>query len=131
MRGLSVDDARGTLSDAGLEVADSVVEQPDEEIAAGLVIGTSEREGGGAWRPGDPVTLIVSTGPPLFPVPEVIGMTRDQAIQELEAAGFQVDYSALWAPFPDEITEVASSNPAAGSMLTKGTRVYIEITVSG
>ncbi|WP_214466777.1 Stk1 family PASTA domain-containing Ser/Thr kinase [Microbacterium flavescens] len=131
VRGLSVDDARGTLSDAGLEVADSVVEQPDEEIAAGLVIGTSEREGGGAWRPGDPVTLIVSTGPPLFPVPEVIGMTRDQAIQELEAAGFQVDYSALWAPFPDEITEVASSNPAAGSMLTKGTRVYIEITVSG
>ncbi|MFB8147371.1 Stk1 family PASTA domain-containing Ser/Thr kinase [Microbacterium sp. NPDC056003] len=131
VRGLSVDDARSALTGAGLVVAEGVDERPDEEIAAGLVIGVSEREGGGAWRPGDEMTLIVSTGPPLFPVPDVAGKTRDQAIQELEAAGFQVDYSALWTPFPDEITEVTLSDPAAGSMLTKGTRVYIEITVSG
>ena len=131
VRGLSVEDARSTLTDAGLVVAEGVTEKPDEQIAAGLVIGTSEREGGGSWRPGDPVTLIVSTGPPLFAVPEVAGQTRDQAIQTLEEAGFQVDYSALWAPFPDEITEVTLSDPAAGSMLQKGTRVYIEITVSG
>jgi beta-lactam-binding protein with PASTA domain/tRNA A-37 threonylcarbamoyl transferase component Bud32 len=131
VRGLSADDARAALEDVGLVVAEDVVEQPDEELAAGLVIGIGEREGGGAWRPGDDVTLIVSNGPPLFAVPNVAGMTRDQAIQELEAAGFQVDYSALWAPFPDEITEVTLSDPAAGSMLRKGTRVYIEITVSG
>ncbi len=77
------------------------------------------------------MTLVVSAGPPLFPVPNVVGMTRDQAIAELEGAGFQVDYSALWAPFPDSITEVTLSDPAAGEMLLRGTRIYIEITVSG
>ncbi|MDY0910006.1 Stk1 family PASTA domain-containing Ser/Thr kinase [Microbacterium sp. CFBP9034] len=131
VRGLSVDDARSTLTDAGLTVAEGVIEQSSEEVDTGLVIGTTEREGGGWWRAGDAVSLIVSTGPPLFEVPDVAGMTRDEAIAALEGAGFQVDYSALWAPFPDEITEVSGSDPAAGSMLLKNTRVYIEITVSG
>lgn len=129
--GQEVEAARATLTGAQLEVADEVIEQASDEIAQGLVIGTTEREGGGWWRPGDRVSLIVSTGPPLFEVPDVVGQTRDTAIATLEDAGFQVDYSALWTPFPDEITEVASSDPAAGSMLVKGTRIYIEITVSG
>lgn len=131
VRGQEVGTARATLTDAQLEVAEDVIEQASDDIAKGLVIGTTEREGGGWWRPGDKVTLIVSSGPPLFEVPNVVGETRDGAIGILEAAGFQVDYSALWAPFPDDVTEVASSDPAAGSMLEKGTRIYIEITVSG
>ncbi|WP_127475479.1 Stk1 family PASTA domain-containing Ser/Thr kinase [Microbacterium sulfonylureivorans] len=129
--GQSVDAARATLTDAQLAVNEDVVEQASDDVAAGQVIGTSEREGGGWWRPGDKISLIVSTGPPLFAVPPVAGKTRDDAIATLEGAGFQVDYSALWAPFPNDITEVTGSDPAEGSMLVKGTRVYIEITVSG
>ena len=129
--GQTVDQARATLTDAQLQVEDQVIEQASDDIAAGLVIGTSEREGGGSWRPGDRISLVVSTGPPLFAVPGVAGLTRDAAIATLEEAGFQVDYSALWAPFPDDITEVIGSDPGEGSMLAKGTRVYIEITVSG
>ncbi|WP_169582729.1 Stk1 family PASTA domain-containing Ser/Thr kinase [Microbacterium thalassium] len=131
VRGQDQGAARATLTDAQLEVSEDVIEQASDEIAEGLVIGTSEREGGGWWRPGDEITLIVSTGPPLFEVPDVVGMSRDEAIGALEGAGFQVDYSALWAPFPDEVTEVSSSDPEAGAMLEKGTRIYIEITVSG
>jgi beta-lactam-binding protein with PASTA domain/tRNA A-37 threonylcarbamoyl transferase component Bud32 len=131
VRGQEVETARATLTDAQLEVSEEVIEEASDDIAEGLVIGTTEREGGNWWRPGDKVTLIVSSGPPLFEVPDVVGQTRDGAIATLEEAGFQVDYSALWAPFPDEVTEVASSDPAAGSMLVKGTRIYIEITVSG
>ena len=131
MRGQDEGAARATLTDAQLEVSEDVIEQASDEIAEGLVIGTSEREGGGWWRPGDKITLVVSTGPPLFEVPDVVGMSRDEAIGALEGAGFQVDYSALWAPFPDEVTEVSSSDPEAGAMLEKGTRIYIEITVSG
>lgn len=128
--GLSVDSATATLGDRELSVA-GTVEETSESFPRGQVIRIADREGGGDWRPGDAVTLVVSAGPPLFPVPNVIGMTRDQAINELEGAGFQVDYSALWAPFPDSITEVTLSDPGAGEMLLKGTRVYIEITVSG
>ncbi|MCW3494762.1 Stk1 family PASTA domain-containing Ser/Thr kinase [Microbacterium sp. SSM24] len=131
VRGQEVDAARATLTDAQLVVTDDVIEKASDDIAEGLVIGTTEREGGTWWRPGDTITLIVSTGPPLFEVPDVVGQSRDTAIANLEAAGFQVDYSALWTPFPDEVTEVASSDPVAGSMLLKGTRIYIEITVSG
>ena len=37
-----------------------------------------------SWRPGEAVTLVVSSGPPLFPVPNVVGMTRDQAKAALD-----------------------------------------------
>lgn len=131
VRGMNTDDARATLTSSGLEVAEGALEQSSEDIAAGLVVGTTDRDGGGWWRPGDSISLIVSTGPPLFAVPDVVGQTRDEAIATLEDAGFQVDYSALWAPFPDAITRVSSSNPAADSLLLRGSRVYIEISVSG
>jgi beta-lactam-binding protein with PASTA domain len=64
-------------------------------------------------------------------VPDVVGQTRDGAIATLEEAGFQVDYNALFDLFPDDETSVVSMDPAAGSMLLRGTRIAIEITVSG
>jgi eukaryotic-like serine/threonine-protein kinase len=41
-------------------------------------------------RPGEVVTVRVSQGPPLVPVPNVQGMSADDAIKALEQAGFQV-----------------------------------------
>ncbi|MEV8268045.1 Stk1 family PASTA domain-containing Ser/Thr kinase [Microbacterium sp. NPDC076911] len=131
VEGMSESNARSTLDNAGLEVAADVISQSSETVDAGIVIATTEREGGGWWRPGDAVTLIVSSGPPLFPIPDVVGMTRDSAIATLEAEGFQVDYGFYWDAFPNGITSVTSSNPAAGEYRVKGTRVEVEMTAQG
>jgi serine/threonine-protein kinase len=45
---------------------------------------------GSLVRQGDTVTVNVSTGPAIVPVPDVIGLSVEQATQQLQAAGFQV-----------------------------------------
>ncbi|AZC13748.1 Stk1 family PASTA domain-containing Ser/Thr kinase [Microbacterium sp. ABRD28] len=129
--GDSVDAARSELGGVQLTVADQVIEQSSDTYASGEVIGIADREGGGWWQPGDTVTLIVSTGPPLFEIPNVVGQTRDGAIAALEDAGFQVDYAVFFAAIPDSLTEVVSMDPGAGEFVVRGTRIYIQLTVTG
>jgi serine/threonine-protein kinase len=121
--------ARSTLEGVGLVVADPSKTEASDTVEEGRVIRVEHKEG---WlAPGDTVTLVVSTGPPLFAIPNVVGQTRDEAIATLEAAGFQVDYAPFFAVVPNEITEVTASDPKSGAMHPKGTRVYIQLSVTG
>lgn len=122
--GLPVGQARETLRDVDLEVADESVTQYSDAVAEGHVIAIADREGGGQWRPGDTVTLIESLGPEPVAVPDVVGMNRDEAVAALRAAGFDVDYSRLWDAFPNRFVVVSGMDPAAGEM-----RVAAETTV--
>lgn len=122
--------ARSTLEGVGLDVADETTTDTSETIEEGRVISVSG-PGDRWWQPGDAVTLVVSTGPPLFEIPNVVGDTRDEAIEKLEGAGFQVDYAAFFGVVPNDITEVVASDPPAGEMRVRGTRVYIQLTVTG
>ena len=126
--GQSEGSARSTLEGLQLVVADPSQTEASDSVPEGDVIRMIGKADGTWLRPGDTVTLVVSSGPPLFPVPEVTGLTRDDAIAKLEANGFQVDFAVFWGPFPDSLTEVTGSDPGAGVMYEKGTRVYIEIT---
>ncbi|MDZ8276265.1 Stk1 family PASTA domain-containing Ser/Thr kinase [Microbacterium aquimaris] len=130
VRDMTESDARTTLEEAGIEVA-SVSQEASTEIAEGRVIYMTDREGGGWWRPGDRTNLVISSGPPLFPVPDVVGMTRDSAADALRAEGFEVNYSALWNVWPDDLTEVSAQDPAGSSMRVRGTTVTLQITVTG
>jgi serine/threonine-protein kinase len=129
--GQSEGKARSTLEGVGLVVAETSATEASGTVAEGKVIRVDGAPADRWLAPGDPVTLVVSTGPPLFPVPDVVGDTRDQAIKKLEDAGFQVDYAPFFAVVPDDITEVKASDPQADSMHPKGTRVYIQLSVTG
>ncbi|MEV8369755.1 Stk1 family PASTA domain-containing Ser/Thr kinase [Microbacterium sp. NPDC064584] len=124
--GMGVDSATVTLGDKGLTVA-GTVEEPSDSFDAGSVIRLADRDGGGNWRPGESVTLVVSSGPPLFPVPNIVGMTRDEAKKTLTDAGFDFEYATLWDAVLNEITKVESQVPAAGSERAKGTVVSFRI----
>ena len=126
--GESVDSATAILADQGLSVA-GTFEETSESLDAGQVIAVADREGGGSWRPGDAVTLIVSSGPPLFPVPDVLGLTRDQAKAALTTAGFEFEYNTFWDVVIDEATVVDGQDPAAGTERPKGT--VVSMTISG
>ncbi|MFJ6652695.1 Stk1 family PASTA domain-containing Ser/Thr kinase [Microbacterium sp. NPDC091313] len=128
--GDSVERATQRLTEVGLQVAGDTRQQSSDSIQKGDVIGIADRDGGGNWRPNDTVTLIVSTGPPLFAVPNVVGMTRDQAKSALTKAGFTVDYLPSWDLFPDALTKVQSQTPAADSKVVKGTKVSLVLNVS-
>lgn len=128
--GQSVGGATSTLTGVGLAVAEDFLEEYDTEIDEGRVIGIAPRDGGGSWRPGDAVTLVISKGPPVFPIPDVVGMTRDQAKKALTDAGFTVSYDERWDGFPDGFTKVESQSPKAGKEEPKGTEVSIRIAAS-
>lgn len=128
--GQSEGSARGELEGVGLVVAAESSAEESETVEEGGVIRVIGPEGRW-WQPGDGVTLVVSTGPPLFEIPDVVGDSRDTAIEKLEAAGFQVDFAPFFGVVPDDITQVTASDPAAGELRVRGTRVYIQLTVTG
>jgi beta-lactam-binding protein with PASTA domain len=63
-------------------------EENSETVPEGDVISQDPRTG--ALFKGDKVSLVVSKGPVLVPVPKVEGMGTEAARQALVAAGFQV-----------------------------------------
>ena len=83
--GKDADAATRLLRKLGLEV-DRGQEENSETVAEGDVISQDPRTG--TLFKGDKVSLVVSKGPVLVPVPKVEGMGTEAAKQALAAAGF-------------------------------------------
>lgn len=115
--GQTADAATAELRGLGLEV--SRTSQSSEEVEAGRVI--SVNPGAGAQVPrGATVELVVSSGPPTVTVPDVRSKTAAQAAQELQNAGLVVS-GTQGSP----ANAVTGTNPAAGTVVRRGTSVTI------
>lgn len=79
--------ATSTLTTAGFEVVRQ--EEPSADVPQGSVTRT-DPAGGEDAEEGSEVTLFVSTGPTAVTVPDVSGLTQDQARQQLTDAGLTV-----------------------------------------
>jgi serine/threonine-protein kinase len=101
--GLEVDDATATLSAEKFKVAREDVF--DEEAPAGTVIRTEPGGDEGAAE-GGTVTIFVSLGPE-GTVPDVVGMSVEDAQDTLEKAGYEVELRAFssvsWRPTPSRV----------------------------
>ncbi|MCX0243408.1 Stk1 family PASTA domain-containing Ser/Thr kinase [Streptomyces drozdowiczii] len=119
--GLSVDDATDTLADEGLKVKvkPGRVHSPEDE---GDVAAQSPKEGAEAAE-GDTVTLTVSAGPRMIDVPDVVGKNVDDARDELEAAGFEVDVDHGFLSFSDK---VAGQSVDGGDRAPEGSTITIK-----
>lgn len=120
--GQSVDAATATLSAKSLTVA-GTVEEFNDDYSAGEVIGIADRDGGGSWRPGDSMTLIVSKGPQPIEVPKVVGLTIRDALSKLEDVGLKgrtdiPDTLGLW-----DIYRVKGITPKEGTLQPPGTAI--------
>jgi serine/threonine-protein kinase len=112
--GRPLDDGRSAASDAGLE---SVVQEKfSDDVDKGIII--SQDPDGGTLYKGDSITFVVSKGPDLVAVPDVVGKKKDAAVKILEKAGFEV------TSFPGNFT-VNRQSPAAGEKVKRGSRVGI------
>lgn len=90
--GREVDEAVSALEDIDLEV--EIEEEESEDVPEDTVISQSP-DTGTSLGPGGTVTLTVSTGPPEVDVPDVVGMDIDEAVEELEDAGFEVEVDRI------------------------------------
>lgn len=126
LTGMTLDEAKAELNRAEMALG-TVSEKFDDAAAAGVVLAQDPASGTPA-RHGTPVALTVSKGPEPIPVPSVVGMDEDDAVDAIEAAGLKAVVA------PDEVNDkkvpkgaVASQSPSSGT-LTKGGTVTLTIS---
>lgn len=117
MSGGRYDDAAAALEAIGLVPVR--VDRFDNDVPAGLVIGTSPAPGTSVER-GAEVAVAVSIGPPLVEVPPVTGMSLGAAVAALRTAGLA----------PGSVSGAADGTvdhtaPVAGELIPLGSTVNI------
>ncbi|HLI55049.1 MAG TPA: Stk1 family PASTA domain-containing Ser/Thr kinase [Acidimicrobiales bacterium] len=101
-------------------------QQQSSTVKAGYVI-TSQPAPGTTIRSDSPLTLVVSAGPRMVAVPNVVGMPKDQANQALQAAGF-VPTDTTATSNTVNAGDVISTNPAAGVPTAQGAHVQVVVS---
>jgi penicillin-binding protein 1A len=123
--GIPEADAHAQLTAAGFVV--SVEHRPSDFVAAGLVA----RQIPTAWSlvsPGAPLTLVISTGAPKpVTVPDLVGLTVEEAAKAAEAAGLVAE--VLVEPPPDGVSarpgRVWKQSTPAGKTVDEGSSVRL------
>lgn len=116
--------ARQVIEAAGLQVGRIDTVRHDADL--GTVLATMPAAGATA-KPGDPIAITVSRGPPSVRVPELVGLTVAAARDRLAAAGLRV--GTLEQRFEGKPGTVLAQNPGPGEMVTKESGV--SLTISG
>jgi eukaryotic-like serine/threonine-protein kinase len=124
--GLAVDDARRLLQEVGLTGIVGGDGEFSDTIPEGFVVSILDRDAQ-ILVPGDTVTLLVSRGPELVEVPNVIDDTIAEAKRKLEALGFTVE---VRSEFPESdwskpFARVTSVEPSAGQEIPAGSRIIL------
>jgi serine/threonine-protein kinase len=121
--GKTVSEATTDLQNAGLTVAVSDSREFSLAVPDGNVSSTSVRTG--VVRPGDTVTLVLSKGPEMLLIPNVVGMTIQRASDTLTAAGFAITVITDIAPSSWSTAQVTSTYPNGGLKAPRGSTVKI------
>jgi serine/threonine-protein kinase len=124
--GLAVDEARRLLQEVGLTGIVGGDGEFSDTIPEGSVVQILDRDAR-IIVPGDTLTLLVSRGPELTEVPDVIDNTISEAKRKLEALGFRVE---VRSEFPEEdwskpFARVTSVDPSAGQEVPAGTLIVL------
>lgn len=114
--------ARARVQEEGLQ-AD--VDRRPSQRRRGIVFAQSPGAGV-QLNEGERVELLVSTGLPGEPVPEVVGLREATAANRLGAAGFKTRVRRAFAQRPKGV--VIEQSPASGTRVVRGS--VVEITVS-
>ncbi len=112
--GATQEEAQAALAALGFVV--DVREEFNSDVVAGIALGTEPAADAGPQAFGATIVLVVSKGPDLVAVPNVIGKDRDTAIAELQVAGFVAEATSFLgdrvsqqSPGPDELAERGST----------------------
>ena len=119
--GKSAEQAENALEKLKFKV--DTTEVNDDTVPKGRVISQSPDSGTG--QRGDVISLVVSKGPVMVEVPDVVRMGVAEARDRLESAGFRVVIreSSLYIG----VQYVVSTDPGGGSMAPKGSTVIVSV----
>ena len=113
--GKPLEEARAILTEAGLQVDEQVDERPSDKYEEGIVIDQSKQ--GIAVKEGSLIRLTISSGPEPVPMPDLQGMTVEEAKEVLASLGVTEDRLELTERHANsEPGMVVESRPAAREM---------------
>ncbi|MFF0144474.1 serine/threonine-protein kinase [Amycolatopsis sulphurea] len=119
--GKSYSEAKQIISDAGFK---PVRQDQDSDKPKDTVI--SQQPNGGNLAPGSQVTLVVSKGKQQIQMPSLLGMTLDQATQQLQSLGWSGSISQQTTQSGGgQPNTVVKQNPAAGSSISPNQSVIV------
>jgi serine/threonine-protein kinase len=121
--GMQRDEAVTTLSDVDLNAA--VVERPSKKPAGEVF--KQDPEAGARATTGDDITIYVSSGLKQVTVPDVTGMTLDEAKAALKAANLKVGQVTEEAAPDAQPSEVLRQFPAADKEVDTGTEIDLVV----
>lgn len=121
----SVETARQTLRSAGFEVG-AETEVYSTNVASGNVVSTNP-EAGQKAKKGSKVDISISKGTEQVSVPDLSGMTKDEAQKALTAAGLVGKEGDAVYSDTDE-NKVAQQEAAAGTKVNKGDTVTFHLS---
>jgi serine/threonine-protein kinase len=121
----TVAQAQQVLSGVGFRSTTSDVF--DDEVPNGLVVG-SDPAAGTEIRKFEPVSLLVSKGPQLFPLPKLTDGTLDEAKKALNAAEMALGTVAEKFDENAAAGTVLSQDPVAGTPVRHGTPVAMAVS---
>lgn len=130
--GLEVDAARSALSARGLTMREAQ-QAASETVPAGSVISWSVAEqasltAGSQVPKGTTVDVVVSTGSSNRTVPDLAGLTVEEATSQLEAVGLVLGTTSEVFSTTVESGRVVSSEPAVGAGITVGATVNLALS---
>ena len=126
VRGLTVEAAQAALSARDLTGIVGGESEFDNDVPLGNVLRV-ERTSEAPVRPGSTLTIIVSRGPDLVDVPNVVGESINDAVEILEAAGFTVRLETNVPPGlrDSPLAAVQSTSPASGERVLRNSEVVV------
>jgi serine/threonine-protein kinase len=121
--GMSVADATSTLEADPLKlvVETTTVDstQPEGTVVAQSLAANSKAE------PGDTITLEVASGNNA--VPDVIGVGGDEAVAELQKAGYETELVSEGTDDPAKIGVVLATDPGPDAVVALGTSIVVTV----
>ena len=123
--GLEIDEAARILKQAGLTETHKAM--PNDLVDRNLVY-VQNPEAETTIRKGDAVILVISSGPVPFEMPDVVGMTAEEATTQLQTKNMKITRDRV-ASTDVQKDRVISQTPAAGNQVTRDDAVTL--TVSG
>ena len=121
VEGRKANAAKRALADDGLKA--TVTEKFSESVPDGVVISVKPAPGT-VIDSGGEVELVVSKGPPPVTVPDLVDMTRGQAVKELKRLGLEPRVNTNGDTV---LGRVYQQDPAPGTQLPRGSKVTITI----
>jgi eukaryotic-like serine/threonine-protein kinase len=116
--------AQAALTRAGLKAV--VNQAPSDTVDKGLVA-AQDPDAGTKVDPGATVTLTVSAGPNKVRVPDVTGMSKDDATAALEGEGLKVSTTDTVESAAQDAGKVIDTDPAGGTTVDKNSSVALHL----